>query len=139
MARPSKLTPEVQDAIVKAIRGGSYDWVAAESAGVTGTTFRNWMKRGAEAAEAEDPAKEEQLFLAFFAQVRAARAEARRKAEARLFKEDPFKWLRYGPGRERPDEPGWTEASQVDVTSGGQRIEMVPWAPKAENDAERGR
>ena len=46
MARPSKLTPEVQEVIVDAILHGSTYKDAAESAGVQYNTFNEWMKKG---------------------------------------------------------------------------------------------
>jgi hypothetical protein len=46
MARPSKLTPELQQRIGDSIALGlTYSW-AAESAGVTYKTFNEWLKKG---------------------------------------------------------------------------------------------
>lgn len=45
--RPTKLTPEVRDAIVNAVSCGNYPEIAAESEGVDRTTFYRWMQRGA--------------------------------------------------------------------------------------------
>src|SRR5580765_2035091 len=47
MARPSKLTDEVVDKIVLAVRGGS-TFKAAMYAGVGETTFHTWLSRGHE-------------------------------------------------------------------------------------------
>ena len=44
--------------------------------------------------------------------VRIAHATARCEAETRVFNEKPLEWLRLGPGRSRPDEPGWTETPE---------------------------
>ena len=44
MARPTKLTPEVQEAICDAIRHGATYWAAAESAGVSYAAFNEWRK-----------------------------------------------------------------------------------------------
>ena len=46
MARPSKLTDEVQKQIVKAIAAGAYGEVAAEAAGIGKTTFYRWLSEG---------------------------------------------------------------------------------------------
>lgn len=43
--RPTKLTPELQEVIVKHIRAGSYDVVAAQAAGIARGTFDAWMTR----------------------------------------------------------------------------------------------
>lgn len=44
MARPTKLTPEVQELICKAIRIGATYQAAAEAAGVSYETFNEWRK-----------------------------------------------------------------------------------------------
>jgi len=47
MARPTKLTPELQENIVMAINAGNYSKVAAEMVGIGETTFYRWMEEGA--------------------------------------------------------------------------------------------
>jgi alpha-galactosidase/6-phospho-beta-glucosidase family protein len=44
--RPTKLTPEVQDKIVTALRAGNYQETAARYAGINHDTFYEWMRRG---------------------------------------------------------------------------------------------
>ncbi len=44
---PSKLTPEIQEQIVKAISIGAYIETAAAYAGITKDTLYKWLKRGA--------------------------------------------------------------------------------------------
>jgi hypothetical protein len=51
MGRPPLLTPEVQTAIVNAIREGNYRTVAAAAAGVHRNTLTNWEKWGTEGKE----------------------------------------------------------------------------------------
>src|SRR5581483_11134580 len=108
MGRPSKLTSDSRETILAAIRAGAFDHVAASAAGVDAGTFRRWM------------ADERPTFRAFRAEVGMARAEARSVAEARVFKENPLAWLRFGPGRDRPDAPGWTENARQE--HGGQIV-----------------
>ena len=63
--RPTKLTPEVQDKIVTALRAGNYQETAARYAGIAEPTFYEWMARGksepgsiySEFAEAVEKAK----------------------------------------------------------------------------------
>ena len=55
--RPSKLTPEVQEKIVTAIRAGNYAQVAAVYAGIGERTFYRWMERG-EKSKAETADRE---------------------------------------------------------------------------------
>ena len=104
MGQPTKLTPEVQAKIVASVRAGAYDWVAAQACGIAPHTFVNWMKWG----KGGNP-----TYLACFAEVSQAKADARTIAESAIFKDNPFAWLRYGPGRERPGEPGWTESKEI--------------------------
>ncbi len=49
MARPSKLTPEVQKRLVKAIKAGNYYEAACGFAGIHYSTFRKWMQKGEKA------------------------------------------------------------------------------------------
>jgi len=102
--RRTKLTEETQQSIIKAIKDGSFDYVAAEAAGITYQTFRNWVERGEKAKRG--------LYCEFYLAVMQARAQARKTAESRVWLEDPFKWLRFGPGREKPGRPGWTDGSE---------------------------
>lgn len=107
MGRRTKLTAEVQEGIVDLIRQGAYDYQAAWANGIDDSTFRRWMRAG----ERGNP-----IYRPFCAEVRQARAEARTAAEIQVRKDNPLAWLRYGPGRERPGEPGWTESSKVELT-----------------------
>lgn len=47
--RPNKLTPEIQEKIVAAVRAGNYIEPAAIRAGVTKDTLYEWLKRGGRA------------------------------------------------------------------------------------------
>jgi len=73
MGRPSKLTPEVHAAIVKAVRGGNYPEIAAQSAGVEARTFYTWMQRG------ESDADGDEIYRQFRQAITRARAWAERK------------------------------------------------------------
>ena len=72
MARPTKLTKEVQEKIVTAIGAGNYQDTAAAYAGISSTTFFRWM------AEAQNPGAGKEL-----REFRAAVEKARADAEAR--------------------------------------------------------
>ena len=109
--RRSKLTPAVHDQIVAFCRAGAFDWVAAEAAGVHRATFYRWLARGAR--EARGP------YHDFDDAVRQARAQARVAAETEVRRDQPLAWLRYGPGRERPGSPGWTESHTIQGADGG--------------------
>jgi transposase len=81
MARPTALTKEVHDLIVDAIRLGNYQDYAANAAGITVTTFYNWMDRGKRERERlmnadEKPNPKEAIFLEFFEAVEKAKGLA---------------------------------------------------------------
>lgn len=81
MARPTALTKEVHDLIVDAIKLGNYQEYAAKAAGVTESTFYNWMDRGKRERERlinedEKPNPKEKVFLEFFEAVEKAKALA---------------------------------------------------------------
>jgi len=98
--RKTKLTPEIHQRIVAYIRAGAFDWVAAQACGIVSSTFYLWLQQG----DAGDP-----QFLEFSEDVRRARAASRLAAEVEFRKDDPQFWLRCGPGKDRPGEPGWTD------------------------------
>lgn len=62
----TKLTPEVEETILRHLRTGAFRKHAAEAAGVTEFAFDDWMRRG---AEGEKP------FAQFAQKVRKAQAE----------------------------------------------------------------
>jgi hypothetical protein len=117
--RPTLLTPETHKAIVAAIRAGAYDWIAAQANGVDRQTFLNWMRRGER--ERINP------YLNFRIDVLTARAQARLSAEIEVRKDQPFNWLRFGPGREREDAPGWTETKEVKHSGGFAVVQSDEW------------
>jgi hypothetical protein len=105
VGRPNLLTPERRAGIVAAIRAGAFDWIAAEANGIDRETFKLWMRTGTRSKR--------EPYLSFVRNVRAARAQARLSAEIEVRKEQPFNWLRFGPGREREGEAGWTKSTEI--------------------------
>ena len=78
MARPSKLTPEVAQRIVAAIRAGNYAEPSARSAGISPATFYRWMERGEKQRRG--------IYHDFYEEVRRAEADAEVEAVARVRK-----------------------------------------------------
>lgn len=72
MARPTKLTTEVEETILKAIRSGNYAGTAATYAGVDRSTYFRWLERGDPAGTAPTDGR----YRAFRARVEQAKAEA---------------------------------------------------------------
>lgn len=79
MARPSKLTPDVQERIAALIRVGNTVEIAAEAAGIARGTFFVWMNRGADA-------RPESPYAQFHAAIEAARAQAEATLVTRIAK-----------------------------------------------------
>lgn len=67
MARPTSLTPEVQETIIAAIRSGNYKATACSLAGIHRDTLHSWEVRG---AAGEEP------FASFSDALQKAEAEA---------------------------------------------------------------
>jgi hypothetical protein len=104
--RPTVLTQTVTATIVEQIRGGAVVETAAAAAGVSQATFHEWMALG---EGGEEP------FGEFATAVRQASARARLQLEQWVWEHDPLSWLLFGPGRERPGEPGWAKPAQLEV------------------------
>ena len=100
-ARLTPLTPERHAEIVAFIRAGAFPLVAAEAAGVPREVYRRWIDAG-EKRRAREP------YRGFAHAVRQALATARILQERALYEKDPKFWLAHGPGKETPDNPGWT-------------------------------
>jgi hypothetical protein len=104
------LTKEVEDQICALISGGVFDYIAAEAAGISDRTFRDWMARG----EGRGPRPGTARHRAFAKRVRAAKAAARAKAELKVYEDQPRQWLRYG-ARSTPEREGWSDLPQAAV------------------------
>jgi hypothetical protein len=89
MARPTKLTPKVAQAICKVLKEGAYIETAAEAAGISVQTLYNWLDRG---AVSEKP------YAAFLEAVMRARAEGE-LALFRRAKRGDSKGVSFGGGR----------------------------------------
>lgn len=91
MARPTSLTPTVQERILKAIAGGNALNICAQYAGVSYRAFALWMERGRKEEEARDEEEasnepltpmqmerreREEIYLQFMQEVNRARVEA---------------------------------------------------------------
>ncbi len=84
MARPTKLTPEVAERIVAAIRAGNFPEPAARSAGVSPATLYRWKRLGGQ--EASGPHRD------LVEAIRRAEGEAEVHAIAVIRKQMPGDW-----------------------------------------------
>lgn len=101
MGRPTVRTPKVRKAIEESIEKGASDKAAFLSAGISESTFYDWVRDDPEFSEA----------------IAQARARAVMKAEGLVFGGNPLTWLQKGPGRRfaTPDE-AWSDANRVELS-----------------------
>ena len=107
--RKTKLTPEVQEKIVSAIRAGNYAYVAAEYAGIASGTFYNWLQRGNGAKQG--------IYREFLEAVKRAESEAEVRAVAIIQKHMDSNWQAAMTYLERkyPDRWGRKDRLRVDI------------------------
>src|SRR5262249_43526879 len=82
--RPSKLTPELQEAICKSIREGNCLSTACRCARISYRTFRNWMVKGRKAKKGQ--------FRQFFQAIDQAEAESEAAAVKAWQSQIPRNW-----------------------------------------------
>jgi hypothetical protein len=95
-----RLTLALQEKIAAFIRAGGFAHVAAEAAGLPREVFARWLERG---ERPDAPAN----YRAFARAIREAEAQARLQAELNVRGDKPLDWLKAGPGKANPDNPGW--------------------------------
>lgn len=78
LGRPRKLTPELRETIVSAVRDGNYAKVACQSVNIDKSSFYNWMRIGEEQAQLDESERNPDLadYLEFFYSIREAEANA---------------------------------------------------------------
>lgn len=108
MARPTKLTTEIQAKIVEAIGKGAYVAVAAESVGITAATFYNWMKRGSKAKSGQ--------FFEFFDAIKKAEAEAETKQIGTILVASASNWQAAAWWLERKFPQRWGRKDRMPVS-----------------------
>ncbi len=99
-----RLTDEIERTICSCIRGGMFDHVAADLAGISPRTLTEWVARG----EGRSDRPSTPRLQAFAKAYRRAKAEARGSREIKVFEADPKHWLKYN-APSQPGLPGWTE------------------------------
>jgi transposase-like protein len=108
--RPTKLTPEVKERIVRAIRAGNYGEVAARAAGISRSTYYRWMERGREG---------EAIYCDFADAVSGAEADAEVEAVARIRQAMPDDWRACAHYLERRHPDRWRRRETREHTGEG--------------------
>ncbi len=76
----SKLTPELQEQLIKYIEAGNYVKIACQAVGIAEKTYYRWVKRGEKASELEEKEKKipksEKVYLDYLDTIKKAEAKA---------------------------------------------------------------
>src|SRR5215211_5579749 len=106
MARPTKLSDEVEERILKAIRIGNHITVAAQYAGIHPATFYRWMNGDPDASD-----KRNLRYRRFRERVAQARAEAEVRHVSLIAKAGERQWRVAAFLLERGSPERWGKAS----------------------------
>src|SRR5262245_5572955 len=105
MKKRIKLTPELENQILAAIRAGGFPHVAAAAFGVPKEVLDGWIDQGTKRKRKIEP------FTSFARKLDQAQATARLAAEMKCHTDDPRLWLRSGSGRRRRHRPAGPRSS----------------------------
>jgi len=111
VARPTKLTPALQEEIVRAIRGGSYPEIAAVYAGVDRSTYYRWMERG----DPEGTRPADRIYRVFRAAVEQAQAAAEIRLVALISRAAEHDWRAGAHLLARQHPSRWSARAQQEV------------------------
>jgi len=110
--RPSKLTEEVKDKLVKAIGQGNYYEAACAYAGIDYSTFRNWMNKGEEENDGE--------YFDFFEAIKKAESAAELRLVQEWQKHIPNSWQAIATFMERRYPDRWGKRDRQDINLRGE-------------------
>lgn len=120
MARPCKLTDEIQDKIASAIKAGNYMETAAAYAGVNKDTFYEWLKKGARS-------KTNNKFRRFSDAIEKALADAEVRDVLLIGKAAEKEWTAAAWRLERKFPRKWGRMERHELTGAeGGPIEVAP-------------
>ena len=111
LGRPDKLTPEITEAIISAIRAGAYIETAAAFAGICKDTFYRWLKEGAR-GECKKKAQ-------FSDAVKMALAESELRDLAVVNRAASTSWQAAAWKLERKFPDRWGRRDRLDVAAAG--------------------
>ena len=106
--RPSKLTADIQNKIIEAIRAGAYVETAAAYAGINKSTFYDWLKKGARGL---DPA-----FVEFSNAIERALASSEMRDIVTITKAADVHWQAAAWRLERKHPNRWGRRQHVELS-----------------------
>lgn len=113
--RPTKLTPEVEDQLVRAISMGAYIETAAAFVGISKVTFYDWMRRGARAKSGK--------YKAFSERIKKAMAESEMRSIMAIQRAGDINWQAHAWYLERKFPERWGKRSALDVGHSGEVVQ----------------
>lgn len=140
MARPTKLTPELQENVLKVIRSGNYIETACAYVGINKSTFYDWLKRGAREKDrvAKNPRarvrKDEQPFVDFSNAVEKALAHAEIRDVAIIGKAAEENWQAAAWRLERKFPDRWGRKDKYALEHSGKDGGPIETSHKEELD-----
>lgn len=123
--RPSKLTPEIQEEILRVIKSGNYIETACAYVGINKTTFYDWLKKGAREKErvAQNPRarvrKDLQKYVDFSNAVDKALAQAEIRDVAIIGKAAEENWQAAAWRLERKFPDRWGRKEKYSLEHSG--------------------
>lgn len=123
--RPTVLTPEVQEAIVKALHVGAYVETAAATAGIRKSTLYDWLRRGAREKrrllkeKKAKPKRGESRYVAFSDAVKKAMADSELLDIATIAKASRRTWQAAAWRLERKYPDRWGRRDRIDASISG--------------------
>jgi len=102
-----ELTPEREKQLVAFVRAGGHPHVAAEAVGIPKEVFDQWMQLGKPTGRGKNT-KPHPKYTKLWQAVMVARGQAQLRAEIKALDDEPLQWLKFGPGKETQERPGWS-------------------------------
>lgn len=113
--RPTKLTREVEDQLVRAISAGAYIETAAAFVGISKVSFYDWMRRGARAKSGR--------YKAFSERIKKAMAESEMRSIMAIQRAGDINWQAHAWYLERKYPERWGKRSALDVDHTGEVVQ----------------
>lgn len=102
-----KLTAEIQDRVLTALRAGNYSYIAAEYAGISERTLRRWLQMGQEAKRGQ--------YREFWLAVQKAERDAEVRAVAMMHKHMDEHWQAAMAYLERRYPERWARQDRLTI------------------------
>jgi hypothetical protein len=118
------MPPNFVPTVCAFIRAGAFPHAAAEAAGVPRDEFEKWLGYGTPNRRKKGW-RPHKTFTPLWRAVMEAKAQARIRAEMKTFEEDPGRWLTQGPGKDKPNDPGWSRVVRPVVNETNAQVNVL--------------